>query len=265
MCNSLRPPMNQLISGLPQDARQRWLPQLERVELPRGLALHESGSQMSHAFFPTTAVVSLVYETAEGGAMELAVVGNEGFVGVELLLGGGSTPSRAVVQMAGEALRLPAPTLKGEIAPGGAAANLMLRYTMALIAQVAQAGVCNRHHSLAQRLSRWLLMRVDRTPGNEVEATQEQIAHLLGVRREGVTAGTHRLQRLGLISCTRGHIRVLDREGLETQCCQCYEVIKSEYERLLHEGASASRSRTTPAAAGPSLPGAQPCTDSPPP
>lgn len=252
MCNSSGPPMNQLILGLPHDTRQRWLPQLERVELPRGLALHESGRQMSHAVFPTTAVVSLVYETAEGASMELAVVGSEGLVGVELLLGGGSTPSRAVVQMAGEALRLPAPALKDEIAPGGSVANLMLRYTMALITQVAQAGVCNRHHSLAQRLSRWLLMRLDRTQGNEVEATQEQIANLLGVRREGVTEGAHRLQRLGLIVYARGRIRVLDRKGLEMQCCECYEVIKKEYGRLLHEEATAPRSHAAPAAAGPS-------------
>jgi CRP-like cAMP-binding protein len=231
MCISSAPPTNHLVAALPDDARQRWLPRLERVELPQGLALHEPGRQMSYAYFPTTAVVSLVYETADGAPIELAVVGNEGIVGVELLLGGGSTPSRAVVRTAGEALRLPARTIQDEIARAGSAVHPLLRYTMGLTTQVAQTAVCNRHHSLDQRLCRWLLMSLDRVQGDEVVATQEQIANMLGVRREGVTKGALRLQALGLIRCARGRILALDRKGLEKQAC--YAVIKKEYDRLL--------------------------------
>jgi CRP-like cAMP-binding protein len=181
------------------------------------------------------AVVSLVYETADGESMELAVVGNEGIVGIELLLGGGSMPSRAVVRTAGEAIRLPARTVQDEIARAGSAAHLLLRYTMALIIQVAQTAVCNRHHSLDQRLCRWLLMSLDRVQGNEVVATQEQIANMLGVRREGVTESALRLHSLGLIRYTRGRILGLDRKGLERRVCECYAVVKKEYDRLLPE------------------------------
>ena len=188
---------------------------------------------MSYAYFPTTAVVSLVYETADGESMELAVVGNEGIVGIELLLGGGSMPSRAVVRTAGEALRLPAQTMQYEFAQAPSAAHLLLRYTQALITQVAQAAACNRHHSLDQRLCRWLLMDLDRVQGNELVATQEQIADMLGVRREGVTECALRLQSLGLIRYARGHILVVDRMGLEKQACECYAMVKKEYERLL--------------------------------
>jgi CRP-like cAMP-binding protein len=233
MCISSELRTNHLIAGLPDDVGQRWLPRLERVELPQGLALHESGEQMSYAYFPMTAVVSLVHETADGASMELAVVGNEGIVGVELLLGGGSTPCRAVVRTAGEALRLPAQTVQDEIARAGSAAHLLLRYTMALITQVAQTAVCNRHHSLDQRLCRWLLMSLDRVQHNEVVATQEQIANMLGVRREGVTESALRLHSLGLIRYTRGRILALDRKGLAKRACECYAVVKKEYDRLL--------------------------------
>lgn len=232
--------MNQLIAALPPDVRQRWLPRLQRVELPQGLALHESGSRMSHACFPTTAVVSLVYESADGASTEFAVVGHEGMVGVELLLGGGSTPSRAVVRMAGEALLLPAWVLHEALERPGPAARLLLRYTMALMAQVAQSAVCNRHHALDRRLSRWLLMGLDRVQGDEIAVTQAQVAHLLGVRREGVTEGARRLQELGLIRCARGRIQVLDRAGLAKHTCECYAVVKQEYERLLPEMAATS-------------------------
>lgn len=227
------PRMNLLIAGLPDEVRQRWLPALERVGLPQGLALHESGARMRHAYFPTTAVVSLVYEMADGASMEFGVVGREGIVGVELLLGGGSMPSRAVVRSAGEALRLPAGLLEEEFARPGSAAPLLLRYTMALITQVAQSAVCTRHHGLDQRLSRWLLMGLDRVQGNEVAATQEQMAGLLGTRREGVTEAAQRLQALGLIRYARGRIRVLNRAGLEKHTCECHSVVKKEYERLL--------------------------------
>jgi CRP-like cAMP-binding protein len=232
---SSEPRTNHLIAGLPDDARQRWLPRLERVKLPQGRTLHESGSQMRYAYFPTTAVVSLVYEAANGASMEFVVVGNEGFVGAELLLGGGSTPSRAVVRTAGEALRMPAREMQDEFARGGSVARLLLRYTMALTTQVAQVAVCNRHHSLHQQLCRWLLMSLDRIEGDEIIATQEQIANLLGVRREGVTEAALHLQALGLIRYARGHILASDRHGLERQACECYAVVKREYDRLLPE------------------------------
>jgi CRP-like cAMP-binding protein len=248
MCNSSEPRTNHLIAGLPDDARQRWLPRLERVELPQGLALHESGSHMSYGYFPTTAIVSLVYDTADGATMEFAVVGSEGIVGVELVLGGGSMPCRAVVRTAGEALRLPARTLQDECARAGSAAHLLLRYTMALISQVAQAAVCNRHHSLDQRQCRWLLMSLDRVQVDEVVATQEQIANMLGVRREGVTESALRLQALGLIHYARGRILVLDRKGLEKQVCECYAVVKKEYDRLLPETGAIPDLRLTAAA-----------------
>lgn len=248
MCLSSARQANRLIAILPEDVRQRWLPRLERVELAQGLALHESGRQMSYAYFPTTAVVSLVCETADGASLEFAVVGNEGMVGVELLLGGGSTPGRAVVRTAGEALQLPARAMQDEFARAGSAGHLLLRYTMALITQVTQAAVCNRHHSLDQRLCRWLLMSLDRVQDNEVAATQEQIANLLGVRREGVTEGVLRLQRLGLVRHARGRILALDRKGLAKQACECYAVVKKEYDRLLPEAAAAPDLRPPPAA-----------------
>lgn len=224
---------NLLLAGLPDETRRRWLPQLEPVALPQGAALHRAGGRTRHAHFPTTAVVSLVQETADGAPMEIAVVGHEGIVGVELILGGGSMPSRAVVRSAGEVLRLPARAVEEELARAGPAARVLLRYTMALVTQVAQLAVCTRHHSLEQRLCRWLLMSLDRVPGDEIVATQEQIANLLGVRREGVTQAALRLHALGLIRYTRGRIVTLDRAGLAGRACECHATLRKEYARLL--------------------------------
>jgi CRP-like cAMP-binding protein len=237
------PPTNRLIAGLPAEVRQRLLPHLERVWVSVDQVLHESGSQMSCVYFPTTAVVSLVYETADGASMELAVVGSEGIIGVELLLGGGATPSRAATRTAGEVLRLPARVILDEFARAGSAMQLLLRYMQALITQVAQTAVCARHHSLDRRLCRWLLMSLDRGPSNEIVVTQERIAHMLGVRREGVTQAALRLQMLGLIQYARGHILALDRMGLEEQACECYAVVKKEYDRLLPETVAAPKPR----------------------
>jgi len=229
------PRPNLLIAGLPGKVQQRLLPQLERVAVAQGQVLYESGSEMSYAYFPITAVVSLEYQTTDGALMQLAVVGNEGLVGVELFLGGASTPHRAVVQSAGEVLRQPAQAIQDEFERAGSAMQLLLRYTQALITQVAQTVVCARHHSLEQRLCRLLLMSLDRIEGDEILETQERIANMLGVRREGVTGAALHLQALGLIRYGRGHIRVLDRCGLEKQACECYAVVKKEYGRLLHE------------------------------
>jgi CRP-like cAMP-binding protein len=245
---SSAPRSNRLIAGLPVAVRQRWLPRLERVEVPLGLALHESGREMSHAYFPTTAIVSLDYQMADGATMEFGVVGNEGLVGVALLLGGGFTPSRAVVRAAGEALRLPAQVLQDDFARSGAAMPLLLRYIQALMAQVTQAAVCARHHSLDQRLCRWMLMSLDRSQGNELVVTHERISHLLGVRREGVTELMPRLQALGLIDCERGRIRVRDRRGLERRACECYAVVTREYDRLLTETEAAADRWSSPVA-----------------
>ena len=226
---------NLLIAGLPATVLQRLRPQLETVALPQGQALYEPGGEMSYAYFPTSAVVSRELQTADGALMQLAVVGNEGMVGVELFLGGAAKPSCAVVQSAGELLRLPARTIQDEFERAGSAMHLLLRYTQALITQVAQTVVCARHHSLEQRLCRLLLMSLDRIQGDEILETQERIANMLGVRREGVTGAALHLQTLGLIRYGRGHIRVLDRSRLEKQACECYAVVKKEYGRLLHE------------------------------
>lgn len=247
MCSVIEPRTNRLIAGLPEDARQRLLPQLEEVEASQGQVLHPPGGQMGHAYFPATAVVSLMYETADGAPMELAVAGNEGMVGLELILGGGSTPSLAVVRNAGQVLRLPAQTIQDEFARAGSAMHLLLRYTVAFITQVAQTAVCNRHHSLDQRLCRWLLMSLDRVQGDELAVTQDRLANMLGVRRESVTLGAQRLQELGLIRHARGRIRVLDREGLQKQACECYAVVKREYDRLLPEALEGSAPRLSPA------------------
>ncbi len=184
-------------------------------------------------YFPTTAIVSLLYVLEDGGSAEIAVVGNEGLVGISLFMGGESTPSRAVVQSAGQGLRLSAQAIKEEFATAGPAMHLLLRYTQALITQMAQTAVCNRHHSLDQQLCRWLLLSLDRLHGSELVMTQEQIANMLGVRREGVTEAAHKLQKNGLIRYSRGRITVLDRPGLEGRACECYAVVKKEYDRLL--------------------------------
>jgi len=224
---------NRLLDVLPAAEAQRWLPQLEPVDMPLGTVLYESGGALTHVYFPTTAIVSLLYVMENGASAEIAVVGNEGVVGISLFMGGESTPSRAVVQSAGVGLRLKAAVMKEEFNRAGPVLHLMLRYTQALITQMAQTAVCNRHHSLDQQLCRWLLLSLDRLQGNELVMTQELIANMLGVRREGVTEGALKLQHAGLIQYARGHITVLDRPGLEKRSCECYAVVKKEYDRLL--------------------------------
>lgn len=227
------PTLNQLIAALPSAEAQRWLPQLEWVQMPLGEVLYESGSTLTHVYFPTTAIVSLLYVMENGASAEIAVVGNEGIVGISLFMGGGSTPSRAVVQSAGQGYRLDAQAMKDEFDRAGPVLHLLLRYTQALITQMAQTAVCNRHHSLDQQLCRWLLLSLDRLPGNELVMTQELIANMLGVRREGVTEAALKLQKAELIRYSRGRITVLDRGGLEQRTCECYAVVKKEYDRLL--------------------------------
>ncbi|BAL97111.1 Crp/Fnr family transcriptional regulator [Rubrivivax gelatinosus] len=226
---------NRLLAALPAEDLQRWLPQLEWVALPLGQVVYESSRPLGHVYFPTTAIVSLLYVMEDGASAEIAVVGHEGLVGIALFMGGETTPSRAVVQSAGEGWRLPAAAVKDAFTRPGPVMHLLLRYTQALITQMAQTAVCNRHHSLDQQLCRWLLLSLDRLPGNELVMTQELIANMLGVRREGVTEAAMRLQRRGLIRYARGRITVLDRAGLETSTCECYAVVKREYDRLLPE------------------------------
>jgi CRP-like cAMP-binding protein len=203
--------------------------------LPLGEVLYEPGATLSHVYFPTTAIVSLLYVMEDGASAEIAVVGNEGIVGISLFMGGGSTPSRAVVQSAGQCFRLKARTLKDEFDRSGPVLHLLLRYTQALITQMSQTAVCNRHHSLEQQLCRWLLLSLDRLQGDELVMTQELIANMLGVRRGGVTEAALLLQQAGLIRYVRGHIVVLDRPALEKRVCECYAVVKHEYDRLLPE------------------------------
>jgi CRP-like cAMP-binding protein len=222
-----------LLASLPDSVWKYWLPQLEAVQMPLGEVLYESGVTLSHVYFPTTAIVSLLYVMEDGASAEIAVVGNEGIVGISLFMGGGSTPSRAVVQSAGQGLRLKARVLKDEFNRAGPVLHLLLRYTQALITQMAQTAVCNRHHSLDQQLCRWLLLSLDRLQGDELVMTQELIANMLGVRREGVTESALKLQTAGLIRYARGHITVVDRAGLELRTCECYAVVKKEYDRLL--------------------------------
>lgn len=224
---------NHLLAALPDPEWQRWLPQLESVDMPLGEVLYESGNTLSHVYFPTTSIVSLLYVMENGASAEIAVVGNEGIVGISLFMGGGSTPSRAVVQSAGRGLRLAAQMMKDEFDKNGLVLQLLLRYTQALITQMAQTAVCNRHHTLDEQLCRWLLLSLDRLQGNDLVMTQELIANMLGVRREGVTQAALSLQEAGLIRYARGRISVLDRTGLEKRTCECYAVVKREYERLL--------------------------------
>ena len=233
MATRTDPRQNRLLAMLPDAEWQRWLPLLEWVDMPLGQVMYESGRTLSHVYFPTTAIVSLVYVMEDGASSEIAVVGNDGLVGISLFMGGESTPSRAVVLSAGEGWRLRARAVKDEFDRPGPVMHLLLRYTQALITQMAQTAVCNRHHSLDQQLCRWLLLSLDRMQGNELVMTQELIANMLGVRREGVTEGAVRLQKLGLISYARGHITVLNRPGLEARTCECYAVVKNEYDRLL--------------------------------
>jgi CRP-like cAMP-binding protein len=225
--------VNRLLAALPADSRERWEPKLELVTMSLGDVIYESGATQHYVFFPTTAIVSLLYVLEDGASAEIAVVGNDGVVGIALFMGGGSTPNRAVVQSAGHAYRLTSQAMKAEFDLAGPAMHLMLRYTQALIAQMGQTAVCNRHHSLDQQLCRWLLLSLDRIEGNELAMTQSLIANMLGVRREGVTTAALHLQQDGLIGYARGHIRVFDRAGLERRTCECYAVVKAEYERLL--------------------------------
>ncbi len=225
--------LNLLLAALPDAVLKRWLAHLELVKLPLGHVMYESGKTERFVYFPTSAIVSLLYVMENGDSAEIAVVGNEGIVGISLFMGGNSTPSRAVVQSAGKGFRLAAKLMKDEFDLAGSAMHLLLRYTQALITQMSQTAVCNRHHSLDQQLCRWLLLSLDRLPGNELVMTQELIANMLGVRREGVTDAAIRLQKAGLISYARGRIKVLDRAGLQKRSCECYEVVKKEYDRLL--------------------------------
>jgi CRP-like cAMP-binding protein len=224
---------NYLLASLPDAELRRWLPLLETVDLPLGLALYESGQTLSHVYFPTTAIVSLLSLLEDGGTAEIAVVGSEGVVGISLFMGGESTPSRAVVQSAGRGFRLSSQAIKEAFNRNGPVMRLMLRYTQALITQMSQTAVCNRHHTLDKQLCRWLLLSMDRLQGNDLVMTQELIANMLGVRREGVTEAALKLQTAGLIQYARGHITVLDRPGLEQRTCECYAVVKKEYDRLL--------------------------------
>ena len=227
------PKDNHLLGALASDEWQRWQPLLEHVEMPLGDVVYESGKTLGHVYFPTTSIVSLLYVLENGASAEIAVVGNEGLVGVSLFMGGSSTPSRAVVQSAGHGFRLKAKDMKIEFDRGGPVLHLLLRYTQALITQMSQTAVCNRHHTLDQQLCRWLLMSLDRLKSSELVMTQELIANMLGVRREGVTDSATKLQNAGLIKYSRGRITVLDRPGLEERTCECYAVVKKEYDRLL--------------------------------
>jgi len=224
---------NRLLASLPNLEWQRWSTALELIQMPLGEVLYEPGVALKHVYFPLTSIVSLLYVMENGASAEIAVVGNEGIVGVSLFMGGESTPSRAVVQSAGSGCRLNAQLMKEEFNRAGPVLHLLLRYTQALITQMAQTAVCNRHHSVDQQLCRWLLLSLDRLEGDELVMTQELIANMLGVRREGVTEGALRLQKLGLIKYVRGHITVLDRVGVEKRTCECYAVVKREYDRLL--------------------------------
>ena len=229
------PKANRLLAALPEKNYQALLPLLERVELPLGMALYESGAKQAHVYFPTSSIVSLLYVLEDGASAEIAITGNEGLVGIALFMGGETTPSRAVVQSAGEAYRLKAAVLKEQFERGGELQHLLLRFTQALITQMTQTAVCNRHHAVHQQLCRWLLLSLDRLPGNQLVMTQELIANMLGVRREGVTEAAGKLQAEGLIEYSRGRITVLDRDQLEANVCECYSVVKKEYDRLLPE------------------------------
>ncbi|EZH79825.1 Crp/Fnr family transcriptional regulator [Ectopseudomonas composti] len=228
-----QPQQNHLLAALTAEVRQRLFAHLELVPLPLGKVLYESGDTMRHVYFPTDSIISLIYVMESGASAEISVVGNEGLVGIALFMGGESTPSRAVVQSGGYAFRLKGPLIKAEFDRHGELLVLMLRYTQALITQMAQTAVCNRHHSIDQQLCRWLLLSLDRLPSNQLTMTQELIANMLGVRREGVTEAAGKLQRQGVIEYSRGHITVLDRHKLEQLSCECYAVVKKETDRLL--------------------------------
>ena len=227
------PRQNRLLAALSAAEMKRLRPRLEHVDMGLGEVVYESGRNLDHVYFPTTCIVSLLYGLENGASASIAVVGNEGVVGVSIFMGGESTPSRAVVQSAGGAWRLPSQVMKDEFTRGGSMQHLMLRYTQSLITQMAQTAVCNRHHSVDQQLCRWLLLSIDRLATPEIATTQELIAGMLGVRREGVTEAAGKLQKAGVISYRRGHIKVLDRQRLEGMSCECYDVVRRETVRLL--------------------------------
>ena len=231
--DTLEPAGNRLLAMLPQEEYERLRPHLEQVSFALGEVVYESGGQMNYIYFPTNAIISLLYMMENGASAEMGVAGNEGLVGIALFMGGNTVPNRAVVQSAGEALRMKATVLQAEFARGGTFQRLLLRYTQALMTQMSQTAVCNRLHTVGQQLCRWLLLSRDRLNTDELVMTQELIANMLGVRREGVTAAAGRLQEQGLISYVRGRISILDRRGLEEAVCECYRVVKDEYDRLL--------------------------------
>ena len=231
--NDKDPRENHLLAVLPRQESERLFPHMEPVTLALGMALYESGDRLNHVYFPSTAIVSLLSVMENGASAEIAMVGNEGIVGIALFMGSETMPNRAVVQSEGRAYRLQGHLLKGEFNRGGAFQHLLLRYTLAMLTQMAQTAVCNRHHTVDQQLCRWLLLSLDRLPANVLTMTQELIANMLGVRREGVTEAAGKLQSAGLIRYNRGRITVLDRGGLEARVCECYEVVRKEFRRLL--------------------------------
>jgi CRP-like cAMP-binding protein len=233
MSIALAPTQNLILAALPSEVYQRLLPHLALIEMPLGHSLYESGAQLKYVYFPVTGIVSLLYVTKGGNSAELAVVGSEGMIGVSLFMGGETTPNRAVVQSACKAYRLPAQALKDSFAEGGPMQVILLKFTQALITQISQTAVCNLHHSVDQQLCRWLLLSLDRLPENRLQMTQELIANMLGVRRQGVTESAGKLEHEGLITYARGLITVLDRPGLEKRACECYQVVKTETARLL--------------------------------
>jgi len=227
------PHQNHLLEALPASDYERVASHLDLIPMKLGDVLYESGATLRYVYFPTTSIISLLYVMEDGGSAEIAIVGNEGVLGISLFMGGDTTPSRAVVQSAGFAFRLKAQLLKDEFARIGSTMYLLLRYTQALITQMSETAVCNRHHSVDQQLCRWLLLSLDRLQSNELSMTQELIANMLGVRREGVTDAAGKLQKAGLIRYQRGRITVLDRPGMEALSCECYQVVKTEFDRLL--------------------------------
>ncbi len=248
MAATPNPRQNHILDALPQLERERLFPHLKLVAMPLGMVVYEAGAPLRHIYFPTNSIVSLLYVMQDGASAEIAVVGNEGAVGVSLFMGGETTPSRAIVQSAGYAYRLTGNRLKQEFSRHGDVLHILLRYTQSLITQMAQTAVCNRHHSLDQQLCRWLLLSLDRLSGNELKMTQELIANMLGVRREGVTEAAGKLQTLNIIRYVRGKITVLDRTKLENRSCECYAVVKRETDRLMKLQRSPRATRVRPAA-----------------
>jgi len=233
MLHPSNPRQNHLLASLPADVYERLAPHLEPVTMQLGKVLHESGSQLHHLYFPTTGIVSLLHVMENGNSAEIAIIGRDGLVGISLFMGGGTVLSRAMVLSTGQGYRIKASIIKQEFSLGGGLQELALRYTQALITQMAQTALCNRHHALEQQLCRWLLANLDRLPGNELVITQEMIANILGVRREGISEAACKLQNDGMIKFSRGHITILDRQKLESRVCECYLVVRQEYDRLL--------------------------------